>query len=274
MVFSPPLEDGAVDIVFKAQRGLKLDDAALSARAGVPLEAIRAFREAGGGDEAVVVALADALGLKAGALVALARGDYRPAPIREIEGLRAFNTPFDDMTVNSYLVWDPETLEAAMFDTGADGQGMLDFAAGRGLSVKSIFLTHTHTDHIFDLDRLLEKTGAHAWVGEREAMSGAESFAVGRGFKIGWLTVETRSTCGHSKGGVTYFIKGLSKPVAVVGDAVFAGSMGGGMVSYEEALRTNRAEILTLPDNTILCPGHGPLTTVGEQKTSNPFLAV
>ena len=64
------------------------------------------------------------------------------------------------------------------------------------------------------------------------------------------------------------------RSLAVVGDAVFAGSMGGGAVSYADALRTNRKEILSLPDATILACGHGPLTTVGEQKKSNPFLAV
>jgi glyoxylase-like metal-dependent hydrolase (beta-lactamase superfamily II) len=68
-------------------------------------------------------------------------------------------------------------------------------------------------------------------------------------------------------------VKGLAQPVAVVGDAVFAGSMGGGGVSYADALRTNREEIMTLPDNTIVAPGHGPLTTVGEEKKNNPFFA-
>jgi glyoxylase-like metal-dependent hydrolase (beta-lactamase superfamily II) len=52
---------------------------------------------------------------------------------------------------------------------------------------------------------------------------------------------------------------------------MFAGSMGGGMISYADALRTNREQILSLPDETILAPGHGPLTTVGEQKRRNPF---
>ena len=61
--------------------------------------------------------------------------------------------------------------------------------------------------------------------------------------------------------------------MAVVGDAMFAGSMGGGMVSYDDALCNNREQILTLPDATIICPGHGPLTTVGEQKHANPFFA-
>ena len=59
--------------------------------------------------------------------------------------------------------------------------------------------------------------------------------------------------------------------LAVVGDAIFAGSMGGGGVSYAAALETNRQSIFTLPDPTIICPGHGPLTSVGEQKQANPF---
>lgn len=274
MEFAPPLEDTAGDIVSKAQRGLKWDDATLSERSGVSIALIQSVCAGGGGGEDVLGALAGALGLNAEALLALAGGRYAPAVIPEIEGLRAFNSPFDDMTVNSYLVWDPATREAAIFDTGSDGQPMLDFASGHGLGVKAIFLTHTHTDHIFDLDRLVEKTGAHVWTGDREPVAGAESFSAGREFKIGGLRVETRLTSGHSKGGITYVIGGLARPVAVVGDAVFAGSMGAGRVSYDEALRSNRSEILSLPDDTVICPGHGPLTTVGEQKISNPFLAL
>ena len=68
-------------------------------------------------------------------------------------------------------------------------------------------------------------------------------------------------------------IEGLDKPVAIVGDALFASSMGGGKVSYLDALRTTRNEILSLPDSTILCPGHGPLTSVAEELEHNPFFA-
>lgn len=134
------------------------------------------------------------------------------------------------------------------------------------------FITHIHTDHIFDLDRLLEKTKAQAWVSEKEPLQGAESFASGRIFHIGALSVETRLTSGHAVGGVTYFIRGLAKPISIVGDSIFAGSMGGGKVSYADALRNNREQVLTLPEETIICPGHGHLTTVGEQKWANPFL--
>ncbi len=106
--------------------------------------------------------MAPALGLGANALLALAESRYKAATVYEPEGLACFNSLFNDMTVNSFLVWDLSTREAAFFDTGADGQPMLHLAAKQGLKVKQIFITHIHTDHVFDLDRLIEKTGAQA----------------------------------------------------------------------------------------------------------------
>jgi glyoxylase-like metal-dependent hydrolase (beta-lactamase superfamily II) len=267
-----PLEDTVADVIGKAQRGLSLSDEALESRSGVPLRAIAALKK-GGHDEASLAKVAAALGLGEHALNNLATGRYLPEPITPPEGLACFNTPFGDITVNSFLVWDPLTREAAFFDTGADGDPMLEFASARDLKVKQLFITHIHGDHVYDLDRLVEKTGAHARVCEREPIQGAEPFSPGHIFAIGNLTVETRRTSGHAVGGITYVVKGLSRPLALVGDALFAGSMGGGVISYAEALRTNREEILTLPEETILCPGHGPLTTVGEQKRANPFFA-
>jgi glyoxylase-like metal-dependent hydrolase (beta-lactamase superfamily II) len=272
MPLSIPLEDNFTDIIAKAQRGLGFNNEALAARSGSTVAEIENLK-VGMVDEVALRKVASALGLGADALFALAESRYKPEPVEEIEGLAHFNSLFGDMTVNSFLVWDPSTREAAFFDTGADGQPMLDFAASHGLKVKQIFITHIHTDHVFDLDRLIEKTGAQAWVCEREPLAGAESFGAGRTFYIGSLTVETRLTSGHAAGGVTYFIRGLAMPIAVVGDSMFAGSMGGGMVSYADALCNNREQVLTLPDTTIICPGHGPLTTVGEQKHANPFFA-
>jgi len=68
-------------------------------------------------------------------------------------------------------------------------------------------------------------------------------------------------------------VTGLARPIAVVGDSLFAGSMGGGNVSYRDALQNNIDKILTLRDETIICPGHGPMTTVAEEKKHNPFFA-
>ena len=264
-----PLEDTFADIVGKAMRGLKLTDARVAEVASVTPDSVHKLRD-GEWDEAVARKVAPVLGLKAEALADLGNHAWQPKPI-SIEGLAQFNTPFDDMTVNAFLVWDPASKEAVAFDTGSDVSGQLELIAAKGLRVSLILLTHTHGDHIFDLDRLKEKTGAPAFVSQHEALEGAEGYDVGRKFSAGGLEIETRLTWGHSQGGITYVVSGLSRPVAIVGDAMFAGSMGGGAVSYSNALHTNREEILTLPDETILCPGHGPLTTVGEQKAHNPF---
>jgi len=102
---------------------------------------------------------------------------------------------------------------------------------------------------------------------------GAEAIEEGKRFRFGNLEIDTRLTWGHSRGGMTYVVTGLACPIAIVGDSLFAGSMGGGHVSYNVALQHNIEKILTLPDETIICPGHGPMTTVGEEKAHNPFFA-
>jgi glyoxylase-like metal-dependent hydrolase (beta-lactamase superfamily II) len=150
---------------------------------------------------------------------------------------------------------------------------MLRLAAKEKLSIKMILLTHAHADHVADLPRLREETGASVYVSERESIPGAEPIEEGKHFHLGKLDIDTRLTWGHSQGGMTYVVTGLARPVAIVGDSLFAGSMGGGNVSYEDAVGNNLKKILTLPNETIICPGHGPMTTVGEEKIHNPFFA-
>jgi len=246
-----PLEDSYTDIIGKTLRGLR--------REGI----------ANPKTDEEIRAVAKSLGLSPEGLVASARQKWYPLEQESLEGFLCFSTPFEDATVNSYLIFDPASGEAAAFDTGTDCSGILQ----SGFKVRQIFITHIHSDHIMELDRLMEKTGAKAWVNAREPIDGAEIFTDGTSFQIGKLHVETRRTSGHAKGGTTFYVTGLRKPVAIVGDALFAGSMGGGMVSFEEALKTTREGILTLPDETIIASGHGPLTTVGEEKRHNPFFA-
>jgi hydroxyacylglutathione hydrolase len=266
-----PLEDTFTDIIGKAMRGLKLSDADLAQRTGVGVPELQTLK-GGNFSHATASKVAPVLGLNSRALEALAEHRYRPEDVT-IEGLAQFNTPFEDMTVNAYLVWDPATKEAAVFDTGADVGEMLDEAQARGLRITHIFITHTHGDHIFDLDRLREKTGAKVWSGSKEPIPGTEIFDAGQTWKLGQLSIESRLTWGHSQGGVTYVVNGLERPVAIVGDSIFAGSMGGGGVSYPDAVKNNLEQILTLPASTVIAPGHGPLTSVGEEQRNNPFFA-
>jgi glyoxylase-like metal-dependent hydrolase (beta-lactamase superfamily II) len=267
-----PLEDNVGDIIGKAQRGLGISDSELAKKAGVDLQTIRKLRE-GDVDEQALAGVAPVLSLAAGPLCELAKGEWRPERIDERDGFAQFNTDYHDMAVNAYLVWDPASRVAAAFDTGADCSEMVRFANRHKLNVQLILLTHAHPDHVADLPRLREETGGDVFAPAREPVSGAEPIDEGKHFRLGNLEIDTRLTWGHSQGGITYVVTGLARPIAIVGDSLFAGSMGGGNISYQDALQNNLEKILTLPDETIICPGHGPMTTVGEEKKHNPFFA-
>ena len=266
------LEDNVGDIIGKAQRGLRISDSQLAEKSGVNAETIRKMRD-GEIQEEAILRVAAALNLNPKALLASALKKWSPAELGPFDGLAQFVTPYDDVTVNAYLVWDPKSLDAVAFDTGADCGTMIARIEKEKLKVKLILLTHAHSDHIADLPRLRKKTGAPVFISEREQAEGAQPIVEEKKFEVGKLRIEARLTSGHSIGGMTYVIRGLTKPVAIVGDSLFAGSMGGGMISYDDALRNNLEKILTLPEETILCPGHGPLTTVCEERRHNPFFA-
>ena len=266
------LEDTAADVIGKAQRGLQISDSQLAEKSGLSADQIRRARE-GAIDEATLRAVAPALGLHLDSLLKLSRDEWTPEKVEPIEGLAQFNTTYGDMTVNAYLVWDPESRKAAAFDTGADAREMLKRAAVEDLTFMMILLTHSHPDHVADLDGLSSGSGAPLYAPEHEPVADATIIGEGDEFELGSLKIETRLTSGHSPGGLTYIVRGLERPVAIVGDSMFAASMGGGAISYQDALRNNVEKILTLPDETIVCPGHGPLTTVGKEKRENPFFA-
>ena len=267
-----PLEDNAGDIIGKAQRGLGISDSELAEKAKVNAETIRKLRD-GDFDETALLSVAPVLGLGGRALGEIAKGEWHPKKIESLDGLAQFTTDYNGMAVNAYLVWDPKTRAAAAIDTGADSKEMLRFAKRHKLDVQLILLTHAHPDHVADLPALREETGADVFTPAREPVPGAEPIDEGRKFQLGNLQIHTRLTWGHSPGGITYVVTGLAYPIAIVGDSLFAGSMGGGNVSYRDALQNNLEKILTLPGETIICPGHGPMTTVGEEKQHNPFFA-
>ncbi len=269
-----PLEDNFNDVINKAQRGWKISDEDLARRAEVSLEDLQTVK-AGEPRDAVIRRVARHLKLSPAALEDLAHKRWYPQLPVFPKGFAAFNTAWEDMTVNSYLIWDPRARIAAAFDTGASCAAMLDLIRAEGLTLRYIFITHTHPDHIADLARLAASPGAEVWASELEPAphAGAKTFKENAHFHVGALAVKTLLTSGHSPGMTTFFITGLSWPLAVVGDALFASSMGGSATHFADQHRHNREKLLTLPRDTVLACGHGPLTTLAQEKQHNPFLA-
>ena len=267
-----PLEDLFEDIVGKAQRGLQISDAELSQKSQLTPEQLRALKS-GTGDPELIEAVAKALGLGSKALQESYQKTWYPSDVEPIAGLKQFNTELMDMTVNAYLVWDPSVREAAVFDTGADASEMLAFVKAERLTVKYVFLTHTHSDHVADLGAIVKEARAEVFSPASERLADTKAVREGDQFRLGGLRIEVRLTNGHSPGGTSYIVHGLKVPVAIVGDSLFAGSMGGAPNEYQKALRNNEEKLLTLPDDTLICPGHGPLTTVANERAHNPFFA-
>jgi hydroxyacylglutathione hydrolase len=264
-----PLEDSFADVLGKAMKGPQLGEAEASAKSGVPEDDIRALLR-GEYNANNARRLAEALGLRADALTKLARGEYvpktPPAP-----NLVQVTTDYRGMTVNAYVLWDRENRGAAIFDTGADPAPILEIVDREKLEVGGIFLTHSHADHIAALTALKEELDVEAWSSEQERVTGTRCFRPGELFNAGRHFIRTRLTPGHSPGGTTFVIEGKLLSAAITGDALFAGSIGGVRGNYAAALSAIRHEILSLPDDTIICPGHGPMTTVGQEKENNPF---
>jgi len=275
-----PLEDDFNDVINKAQRGLKLSDDQLAAQAGISLEELEAVKE---GDPVIetIRRVARPLGLAPGALVTLAKKAWYPEQPVFPHGFTMFNTYFPheeiglDIRVNSYLVWDARTRVAAAFDTGANCSRMLDFIKTEKLIMLYIFLTHTHEDHVADLDRLACTTGADVLASELEPapFHGSQRFKENSYFHMGDITIKTLLTSGHSPGQTTYYITGLSWPLAIVGDSLFASSMGGSKDHYQEQYDNDREKIFALPRDTVIASGHGPLTTLAQERKHNPFFA-
>jgi hydroxyacylglutathione hydrolase len=270
---SIPLEDNVGDIIGKAQRGLGIDDAELAKRLEISSYELSVVKEVHHAPAGEVARLAAALELDGRSLQDLAEGKYHPTARAPEPGFFMATTAYGNVKVNAYLVWDKETKLAAVFDSGGDAQPLVDEIKKRGLKLQDVYITHAHGDHVAEIDRLIEKVGGSIGVHapEGEKLGGAAPFQPGVTFKLGRLHIESRLTSGHSPSGTTYHIHGLDAPLAIVGDALFAGSVGGIKADYHGSLKLIRDHILSGQDNTVLAPGHGPLTTVKQEKEHNPF---
>ena len=205
------------------------------------------------------------------------------------------NNPFQE---NTYVVWDEATMEAAIIDCGAlfpqEEERIDTFVSDNNLKVKYILNTHLHLDHCFGNAWAAERYGilpmAHkddetllARMGEQARMFGLP-FEVrteklggylkdGDVLMLGEHEIKVIHTPGHSRGGLCFYIS--SAGWLISGDSLFEGSIGrtdleGG--SYATLIKSITECLMTLPNETVVYPGHGPYTTIGNEKNNNPFL--
>lgn len=274
-----PIEDNFEDVLMKAATGLGFGKTKLAEASGLTVPNVTSLLR-GKFDEEALRMIAPILGLSADALLALAKSESVPEAIA-LDGLKYFNMPFPvpgylEMTVNSYLVHKLGTREAVAFDIGTNCSELLECVETGDLSLEAVFLTHTHRDHVADFKRL-RKTLPQVpiYAPQREPFAGAYAVRGGDVFEFGALCIEARATAGHSIGGTSYLVSGLERPLVAVGDALFAGSQGGvPEANYTKALETNASQLFSLAGETVVLPGHGPLTTIEHETRWNPFYAV
>ncbi len=270
------LEDDFGDIIGKARRGLGLDAREVAARAGMTQEQLAALEACscvpGAGE---VSRLARTLSLKEDALLRIAEGRYVPETPRRPgwDCIRLIHSDYGGMTVNAFLVWDDTSLHAALFDTGTDLAAIRRSIESLGLTLRFVGVTHTHADHIAVLEQLRTAFAPVVLCSPREPVPGGQTVREGDVVEMESLSIEVLETDGHSPGGLSFHVTGFrdAPGAAAVGDALFAGSVGGARVSYERLLANIRGKLLTLPEDTLLLPGHGPMTTVRQERENNPF---
>jgi glyoxylase-like metal-dependent hydrolase (beta-lactamase superfamily II) len=270
------LEDHPGDIIRKARTMSNISTSAAAEAAGISETELAVLEESGRLAKKINFSrLAPLTGLNALKLEAIANG-WLPAQkdLSIWREIRVFTTAGEGLTVNCYLVWDEVTRDAAIFDTGLDAKPVLDCIAAEQLQLKHIFITHSHWDHVGALSKIRE-----AWPKAR-LHSGSKNAPVDQHNKtaeiihLGGLRVTHRETPGHAEDGVTYIVGNWQEDAphaAFAGDAIFAGSIGRGNQSWDLARQKVREQILSLPAATLICPGHGPLTTVAEEMEHNPF---
>ncbi len=201
--------------------------------------------------------------------------------------------PVGPLQCNCSVIGDEATREAMVIDPGDDIADVLSLIAKHNLQVKQIIITHAHIDHVGGAMKLRAATGAPillnqndyallrmldvqaAWLGMADPGKVEIDLSIGQAntVKAGSLGADVIHTPGHTEGSVCLYFPLEKKLIA--GDTLFAGSIGrtdlpGG--SFDKIIRSLHEKVMALPDDTVVVPGHGPLTSIGEERERNPFL--
>jgi len=201
--------------------------------------------------------------------------------------------PVGPLQCNCSVIGDESTREGMVIDPGDDIEEVLSLVRKHNLKIRQIVITHAHIDHVGGAMKLRALTGAPillnendyallkmldvqaAWIGvvNPGKVEIDSSLAQADEVKAGSLAANVIHTPGHTEGSICLYFPVQQKLIA--GDTLFAGSIGrtdlpGG--SFDKIIRSLHEKVLALPDETVVVPGHGPLTTIGEERESNPFL--
>jgi glyoxylase-like metal-dependent hydrolase (beta-lactamase superfamily II) len=270
------LEDHLGDILGKARLMKGLSPAAVASAGGLNEPDLAALESTGRGlAHQNLATLASILELNPGKLDSIARG-WVPS-VKDLGAwreLRQISTTENGNTVHCYLIWDEVTRDAALFDTGWNAAPVLQEVEANQLQLKHLFLTHTHVDHVAGLQAIRDRFPRIFLHTDAKSAPPQHRNRRNDCVQLGSLRVSNRDTPGHAEDGVTYIVGNWpddAPHAAIVGDAIFAGSMGGAAQHGLLAKQKIREQILSLPTDTLLCPGHGPLTTVAEERANNPF---
>jgi glyoxylase-like metal-dependent hydrolase (beta-lactamase superfamily II) len=197
---------------------------------------------------------------------------------------------------NCSILADLQAKRAIVVDPGGDFEAIRKRVAALGVAVDAIVHTHTHIDHVGCTAELQRLTGAPAsihegdrmlyemlpvqaeWLGfdlpQRADVDG--SLVDGRAIRAGALEIGVLHTPGHTPGSCSFLVPGGERPIVLTGDTLFRRGVGRtdlGGIDTETLVRSVRAKLLTLPDEAVVIAGHGPPTTIGEERVANPFLS-
>ena len=269
-----PLEDELGDILQKARDGKAWSREDLVRATDLPQEDIQRIESYQlTPADSDVLKLASALDLNGPALIEITQELWEPhEPADDVEfDLVCLNVFMGEYPVNCYLLSCKVTGETAIVDTGANPKIIINRARKMGVCPNKILLTHAHPDHAGGLGELSKAFDCPTYIDHKEPKpKGSDNFKIvkdGDELTLGKLQIKCIETPGHTVGGVSYLIN----ESLLSGDVIFAGSMGRATSSWNDLFNSITQKVLRLPDDTGIFPGHGPSTTVGQEKEHNPF---
>jgi len=276
---NPALEDELGDVLEKAARHAGLSYERLAAFADVELSRIQdALDYRPELTQAELGRLARVLGLNEVGLNALAQGAY---PGAELGGLpfcvNPLRMPFGVGVANAYVVSTGGDT-AILFDTGASHAELHRAWPARIQQIEAVFITHYEAEHIGGLEVVLQETGLKEFYGPPTGRwPQCHGLGEGQTVQFDKISVTAFYTPGHAAEHNCYLVRSTINPpgsaLLISGDLIFAGSLGGGYFCCQRQLKHSRRILELLADDTVIAPGHGPLTTAANERRFNPFLA-